>query len=65
MQRDRSTDGGFMSFNNPTGLNFMNIGNNVGGNDERTPRNCELLAPVPQQSGQRDFSIVSPNNIMT
>ena len=46
MKRDKSHDG-FMSFSNPPGVNFMNTGNNAGGNDERTPRNCELLAPVP------------------
>ena len=32
--------------------------------DESTPRNGNTLLPVTQQSMNRDFSIVSPNNII-
>ena len=44
-----------------------NISNNLGTNfagDESTPRNTNTLLPVTQASMNRDFSIVSPNNII-
>jgi len=66
LQRGASNDGFGMSFNNnPPGLNFggMNtINNNMG--EGSTPRNNTLLMPTSQPSGQRDFSVISPNNII-
>ena len=44
-----------------------NISNNIGTGglgDESTPRNANTLLPVTQASMNRDFSIVSPNNII-
>lgn len=44
-----------------------NISTNLNSNmlgDESTPRNANTLLPVTQTSMNRDFSIVSPNNII-